>query len=146
MRTTQKKNQRNGLCNTGRYPCAPIVKHAGQCTKWCVQHTATHCNTLQHTATHCNTLQHTAAHCNTLQHTATHTARSGACIVAACGHLQTCVDACTFVCHCIPFVLLNKPNISFFLIQSNAGYISGIWHFSKLREAQFCRTNFKILT
>ena len=26
----------------------------------CLQHTATHCNTLQHTATHCNTPQHTA--------------------------------------------------------------------------------------
>jgi len=30
-----------------------------------------HCNTLQHTAIHCNTLHHTASHCNTLQHTAT---------------------------------------------------------------------------
>jgi len=40
--------------------------------KVCVQHTATHCNTLHHTATHCNTLQHTATHCTTRQHTATH--------------------------------------------------------------------------
>ena len=56
--------------------------------KLCLQHTATHCNTLQHTATHyCHTLQqapvasveyhklclqHTATHCNTLQHTVTH--------------------------------------------------------------------------
>ena len=34
----------------------------------CIDHTATHCNTLQHIATHCSTLQHTATHCNTLQH------------------------------------------------------------------------------
>jgi len=48
---------------------------------FCLQHPATHCNTLQHTATHCNTLQHTvphcsrlqnATHCNTLRHNATH--------------------------------------------------------------------------
>jgi len=30
-----------------------------QHTQVCMQHTATHCNTLQHTATHCDTLQHT---------------------------------------------------------------------------------------
>ena len=28
----------------------------------CLQHAATHCNTLQHTATYCDTLQHTATH------------------------------------------------------------------------------------
>jgi len=33
----------------------------------CLQHTATHCNTLQHTATHRNTLQHPATPCNTGQ-------------------------------------------------------------------------------
>ena len=56
----------------------------------CLQHTATHCNTLQHTATHCNTLQHTATHydtlhathCNTMSHTATH------CNTLACNTLH----------------------------------------------------------
>jgi len=62
----------------------------------CMQHTATHCNTLQHSAhnthtsaqlrnigglvvvvvvvvaVHCNALQHTTTHCNTLQHTPVH--------------------------------------------------------------------------
>ena len=41
-------------------------------SRWALQHTAPHCNTLQHMAAYCNKLQHTATHCNRLQHTATH--------------------------------------------------------------------------
>ena len=38
----------------------------------CLQHTATHCNTLQRTASHCHTLPHTTTHYHTLPHTTTH--------------------------------------------------------------------------
>jgi len=60
------------------FTCVPQFRaHSSVCCNHfmcmlCLQHTATHCNTLQHTATHCNTLQHTAAHYNTLHHTAAH--------------------------------------------------------------------------
>jgi len=71
------------------------------CNESCLQHTATHCNTLQHTActatqcTHCNTLQHsarTAAHCNTL-HTAQHTATQ-------CTHCNTLQHTAHTATHC----------------------------------------------
>jgi len=58
---------------------ADAVAHSGAVSRFTLQHTATHCNTLQHTftvahsgAVTCLALQHTATHCNTLQHTATH--------------------------------------------------------------------------
>jgi len=79
----------NESCHTYQILCAIAVHELGRTDipvdlpLWCLQHTATHCNTLdhttthsrnalQHTATYCDTLQHTATHCNTLQHTATH--------------------------------------------------------------------------
>ena len=75
-------------CNTLQHTVYITVWYQLYITMWyhmCLQHTATHCNTLlQHTATHCNTqctspcdisstsLCDTICVCNTLQHTATH--------------------------------------------------------------------------
>jgi len=57
------------VCFVGLFYCNTLQHTA---TRYILQHTATHCNTLQHTASSCNTLQRTGTHCNTLQHTATH--------------------------------------------------------------------------
>ena len=88
----------NTHCNTLQHTLQLKLQHnATPHQDMCLQHSATHCNTLQHTATHCSILQHTATHCNkiyegstshvsciaydmtrcvclcnTLQHTATH--------------------------------------------------------------------------
>ena len=76
----------------------------------CVQHIATHCNTLQHTATHCSidtwvspvmtcwwhwgdTSYLCATHCNTLQHVATHCCAQHA--ATHCNTLQHTV-VCTY--------------------------------------------------
>ena len=53
---------------------------AGEGYGVCLQHTATHCNTLQHTTTHCNILQHIATHCNTLNHSRMLQVRSMGCV------------------------------------------------------------------
>jgi len=97
-----------------------------RCVTYCMQHTATYCNTLQLTATHCNLLQYTYQYvsvcvyeplrtcvdvqhtdCNTLQLTAAHSLTSHVyhcATVACCNTLQHAATYCntlTRVCRCV---------------------------------------------